>query len=126
YLGEVRKHAGMMMPSPVQAAAAAALDDDEHVAVQRERYARRRAVALPALTAAGLVHDGGPSTFYLWMRDGAGARDGWALAAALAETGWLVSPGEFYGAAGTGHVRVSLTVRDDELARACERLTPAG
>ncbi len=39
----VRKHAGMMVPTPVQAAMVAALDDDDHEKVQRERYARRRA-----------------------------------------------------------------------------------
>src|SRR5215207_4640606 len=48
YLGEVRKHGGLMTPAPVQAAAAAALADDEHVREQQERYARRRAVALDA------------------------------------------------------------------------------
>src|SRR5213079_1662641 len=76
YLGEVRKHAGLMTPAPVQAAAAAALMDD-HVREQQVRYARRRAVALPALEARGLVHDGGPSTFYLWLREVDGQRDGW-------------------------------------------------
>src|SRR4029453_18319564 len=85
YLGEVRKHAGMMAPSPVQAAAVAALGDDAHVDEQRARYARRRGDALPALERFGLVHDGGPSTFYLWLRsasaDGTG---GWDLAARLA------------------------------------------
>ena len=85
YLGEVRKHGGLMTPAPVQAAAAAALGDDEHVREQQLRYARRRAVALPALEARGLVHDGGPSTFYLWLRDADGARDGWAIAADLAD-----------------------------------------
>src|SRR5262249_28675060 len=38
YLGEVRKHAGFMVPAPVQAAAAAALGDDAHVDEQRARY----------------------------------------------------------------------------------------
>src|SRR5205807_1196979 len=75
YLGEVRKHGGLMMPAPVQAATAAALGDDEHVAEQRARYARRRAVVLPALEARGLVHDGGSSTFYLWLRDAERGRD---------------------------------------------------
>ena len=72
YLGEVRKHGGLMTPAPVQAATVAALGDDEHVAEQRDRYARRRAVVLPALEARGLVHDGGSSTFYLWLRDADG------------------------------------------------------
>ncbi len=69
---------------------------------QQLRYARRRAEALPALEARGLVHDGGPSTFYLWLRDstGDGPSDGWAIAADLATTGLLVAPGDFYGEAG--------------------------
>ena len=36
---EVRKHAGMIVPAPVQAAMVAALNDDAHVDVQRARYA---------------------------------------------------------------------------------------
>ena len=45
---EIRKHAGMMMPAPVQTAMTVALGDDAHVAEQRERYAARRARLLPA------------------------------------------------------------------------------
>jgi aspartate/methionine/tyrosine aminotransferase len=122
YLGEVRKHGGLMTPAPVQAAAAAALADDAHVREQRARYARRRAVALPALATRDLVHDGGPSTFYLWLRAGSGPSDGWAITADLAKTGLLVAPGDFYGDAGTGHARLALTVTDHQLALACERL----
>ena len=80
YLGEIRKHAGLMVPAPVQAAAAAALGDDDHVAEQRARYAAPRSVVLDGLGAAGLVHEGGSSTFYLWLR-GAGDADGWASGA---------------------------------------------
>jgi succinyldiaminopimelate transaminase len=122
YLGEVRKHSGLMTPAPVQAAAAAALGDDEHVREQQARYAARRAVALPALEARGLVHDGGPSTFYLWLRTAEGPSDGWAIAADLAATGLLVAPGEFYGPAGAHHARVALTLTDDQVALACERV----
>ena len=41
YLQEVRKHVGMMVPGPAQAAGVAALDDDAHVGLQRDRYLRR-------------------------------------------------------------------------------------
>jgi succinyldiaminopimelate transaminase len=123
YLGEVRKHGGLMMPAPVQAAAAAALNDDAHVAAQRLRYARRRAVALPALESRGLVHDGGPSTFYLWLRDADRVRDGWAIADDLASTGLVVAPGDFYGRVSGDHVRVALTLTDDQIQRVCERAT---
>jgi succinyldiaminopimelate transaminase len=123
YLGEVRKHGGLMMPAPVQAATVAALGDDEHVAEQRDRYARRRAVVLPALEARGLAHDGGPSTFYLWLRDSDRARDGWAIADDLATTGLVVAPGDFYGDASTDHVRVALTLTDDQVALVADRAT---
>jgi succinyldiaminopimelate transaminase len=122
YLGEVRKHGGLMTPAPVQAAATAALGDDDHVRAQQARYARRRAMALDALAGRDLVHDGGPSTFYLWLRAATGPSDGWAITADLAKTGLLVAPGEFYGRAGAGHVRLALTVTDAQLALACERL----
>ncbi len=123
YLGEVRKHGGLMMPTPVQAATVAALGDDVHVAEQRARYARRRSVALPALEARGLVHDGGSSTFYLWLRDGDGSRDGWAIADDLATTGLVVAPGDFYGTASADHVRVALTLTDDQVDLVAKRAT---
>ncbi len=112
-----------MTPAPVQAAATAALGDDEHVREQQLRYARRRSIALAALETRDLVHDGGPSTFYLWLRTVDGPSDGWAITAELAKTGLLVAPGDFYGAAGASHARLALTVTDDQLALACERLT---
>jgi len=118
YLAEIRRHAGMMVPRPVQAAAAAALDDD-HVAAQRERYAKRRAALLPALEGIGLVHHGGDSTFYLWLRD-TGGGDGWHIAQRLADAGLLVAPGDFYG--DDHHARLSLTITDDRTTLAAERL----
>ena len=122
YLGEVRKHAGLMVPSPVQAAAAAALGDHEHVAAQRKRYAARRARLLPALEAWGLVHDGGPSTFYLWLRAARGEETGWSLASRLAATGTLVAPGDLYGAAGHRHVRLAYSITDDQVELVGRRL----
>jgi succinyldiaminopimelate transaminase len=122
YLGEVRKHAGLMTPAPVQAAATAALGDDAHVDEQRARYARRRADALDALGSWGLVHDGGPSTFYLWLRAAEGLEDGWSMARRLAERGLLATPGDIYGSGGAGHLRLSLTQPDDRLGLAFDRL----
>ena len=122
YLGEVRKHAGLMTPAPVQAAATAALGDDVHVDEQRARYARRRKQAQEALGAWGLVHDGGPSTFYLWLRAIDGGEDGWSITRRLAEQGLLVAAGDMYGPDGSAHARLALTQTDDRLALAFERL----
>jgi succinyldiaminopimelate transaminase len=123
YLGEVRKHAGFMVPSPVQAAAAAALGDDDHVDEQRARYAARRARLTPALADAGFASAGGPSTFYLWLASDRGD-DGWKIAAGLAETaGVLVAPGDLYGPAGADHARLALSLHDHQIDTVVERLT---
>jgi succinyldiaminopimelate transaminase len=120
YLGEVRKHAGLMVPAPIQAGAVVALSDDVSVAEQRDRYAARRRFMLEGLAPFGYVHDGGPSTFYLWLRRD--ADDGWELAAELAAAGVLVAPGDLYGPAGADHIRLALVQPDDRLGLALERL----
>ncbi len=122
YLGLVRKHAGLMVPTPVQAAAVAALEDDAHVEAARSLYTGRRAAAVPVLAEHGLVHGGGPGTFYLWLRSTAGADDGWELAGRLAEAGVLAAPGDLYGAAGADHVRLALVQPTERLVPALERL----
>jgi aspartate/methionine/tyrosine aminotransferase len=103
-----------------------ALADDAHVAAQRETYRRRRAVLLPALEAAGFAVDHSQAGLYLWVRPadesgrGVGSRE---LARRFAERGILVGPGEFYGSAGSGHVRVALTAPDEAIAAAVVRIT---
>ena len=117
----VRKHAGMMVPTPVQAAMVAALDDDAHEREQRDRYARRRDALLPALRAAGLTINHSEAGLYLWAtRRGELGRD---TVAWLAQRGILVAPGEFYGPRGVQHVRVALTATDERIAAAVQRLT---
>jgi succinyldiaminopimelate transaminase len=116
---EVRKHAGMMVPAPVQAAAVAALDDDEHVEDQRRRYAARRAVLRPALESAGLRVEHSEAGLYLWAT---ADEPCWETVDRLAGQGVLVAPGDFYGPAGAGHVRVALTATDERVAAAAERL----
>jgi succinyldiaminopimelate transaminase len=117
---DVRKHAGMMMPGPVQDAMAAALDDDAHVTVQRSRYRERREVLRAALGAAGFRVDGSQAGLYLWATRGDPSRDtvDW-----FADRGILVAPGDFYGAAGHEHVRVALTASDADVDVAARRLT---
>jgi succinyldiaminopimelate transaminase len=123
YLVETRKHAGLMAPVPMQAAAAAALADDDHVAVQRARYTERRALAIDALAPLGLVHDGGPCLFYLWLRRADGADDGWEIAAQLAHAaGLLVAPGDLYGPSGADHVRLALVQPRERFELAFSRL----
>lgn len=115
----VRKHAGLIVPAPVQAAMIAALGDDAHVTEQRARYAERRAALLPALLSAGLRVERSEAGLYLWATRGEPAFD---TVAALAELGILAGPGTFYGAASPAHVRLSLTASDERIAAAAARL----
>jgi len=115
----VRKHAGMMVPGPVQAAMVAALDDDEHEVAQRERYARRRATLLAALGQSGFTVEHSEAGLYLWATRDEPCRDtvDW-----LARRGILVAPGDFYGAGGARHVRVAITATDERVQAAAVRL----
>jgi succinyldiaminopimelate transaminase len=124
YLSEVRKHAGFMVPGPVQAAAVTAFGDDRHVDEQRDRYRRRLELLADALEAWGvpcpLPHGG----FYLWVAVPGG--DAWSFAHQLAaEGGAVVAPGELYGPAGAGHVRIAVVQPDDRLELVATRLRAA-
>ena len=120
YLQEVRKHVGMMVPGPAQWAGVVALDDDEHVAVQRRRYRRRlerMAEILGAWTGESIELPAGG--FYLWYP----VDEGWAYAERLAkEGGAVVSPGEFYGPGSTDHVRVAVVQPDERIEQVAARL----
>ena len=116
----VRKHAGMIVPAPVQAAMVAALGDETHVAAQRELYAARRDLLRTALTKAGFEISHSEAGLYLWSTRG---EDCWQTVDWLAERGILAAPGAFYGPAATQHVRVALTATDERVAAAVTRLT---
>jgi succinyldiaminopimelate transaminase len=120
YLKEVRKHVGMMVPGPAQAAGVAALADDAHVVEQRDRYLRRlETVRLVVGKWSGLDIPMPAGGFYLWFD----AHDGWAFAERLArEAGTLVSPGDFYGAGGANNVRIAVVQPDEKISLMAKRL----
>lgn len=122
YLAEIRKHSGLMPPGPVQAAGALAWADDVHVERQRERYRRRLETTADVLRSVGLQVDPPRGAFYHWVSAPGG--DAWALTERLAaDLGVIVSPGDFYGPDGAGHVRVAAVQPDDRLRLLSERAT---
>ena len=116
-----RKHLGMMLPRPIQAAMATLLGDQDHVEEQRARYLSRRALLRPALEAAGFRVDHSEGSLYLWATRDEDCR---ASVAWLADRGILAAPGDFYGPAAARHVRVALTATDERVAAAAARLSP--
>ena len=116
---QVRKHAGLMPPAPVQAAMVAALADDAHVAEQKARYRARRDALAAAVRTAGLRIDASEAGLYLWCTRDEPALD---TVAWFAEQGILVAPGTFYEGAQSRHVRLALTASDERIAAAAARL----
>ena len=115
YLSEVRKHAGLMIPGPMQAIGAALLGDQEHVEVQRGRYRERLEILLEIAASLSLPAEMPEGGFYLWVSDP--ERDGFELAAMVAEaTGIVGSPGEFYGPGARNCLRIAAVARTEKLA----------
>ena len=116
---EVRRHLGLLVPGPVQAAMTVALDDDAHVTAQRERYRARRDLLASAVRAAGARIDHSEAGLYLWVTR---EEDCWTTIDWLAGLGIVAAPGSFYGPAGGRHVRLALPATDERIAAAVDRL----
>ena len=116
---EIRKHSGLLVPAPVQAAMAAALGDEVHVRAQAARYANRREILRPAFESLGFVIEYSEAGLYMWCTRGEKDFDS---VSQLADLGILVAPGGFYGESGTNHIRVALTATDEQIAEAAARI----
>jgi succinyldiaminopimelate transaminase len=124
FLREVRRHAGLMVPGPAQAAGAVALADDDHVTAQRARYRERLEFLAGVLTQVGCPVELPQGGFYLWVPvPDEQWSDDWSMAEDLARrAGLLVSPGDLYGESGAGFVRVAVVQPMDRLELVAERL----
>jgi succinyldiaminopimelate transaminase len=119
---EIRKHAGMMVPLPIQKAMEIALSDEVHVSEQRSRYNARRAKLAPALQAAGFQIEHSNAGLYLWCTRN---ESDWDSVSWLANLGILATPGNFYGELGNSHIRIAMTASDAQIAEAAARITAA-
>ena len=117
---EVRKHAGMMVPLPVQVAMVAALSDESHVAEQRARYNARRATLAPALQSAGFSIENSEAGLYIWATRNENC---WDSVSWLAERGVIATPGIFYGELGASYIRIAMTATDAQIAEAAARIS---
>ncbi|MDP5227120.1 MULTISPECIES: succinyldiaminopimelate transaminase [Arthrobacter] len=115
-----RKHAGMIVPAPIQSALRLALGEDGHVQAQKDLYRSRRERLLPALRAFGLDIRHSEAGLYLWCTAG---EDTWVTVGRLAERGIVCGPGTFYGTRGEGFVRIALTASDERVDAAVRRLS---
>lgn len=116
---ELRKHAGMMVPAPMQHAVAVALGDEAHVVQQAKVYAQRRKRLAPALAKTGFSIDLSEAGLYIWCSNGG---EDWSQVSWFAERGIIVTPGNFYGKGGARHIRIALTATDAKIDEAIARI----
>ena len=119
---EIRKHAGMMVPLPIQNAMVAALSDETHVVEQRARYNARRAILAPALIAAGFKIEETAAGLYIWCTR---SENCWKSVEWLANLGIVATPGSFYGELGASHIRIAMTATDAQISDAAARIKEA-
>jgi aspartate aminotransferase len=111
-LARVQEVTASCVNTIAQHAAIAALTGDQQcVAVMRAAYRERRDVALAAAQRLGLAVTRPAGAFYLWLSTGKEAQR------LLDETGTAVAPGEAFGSAGAGHLRLSLAAATEHIVR---------
>ena len=116
---EIRKHAGMMVPLPVQKAMVVALSDKKHVIEQANRYQARRELLKGALEKNGFKLEFSTSGLYIWCTRN---EDCWSTVDWFAQRGVLVTPGIFYGETGGKYVRIALTATDENIKKVSDRI----
>src|SRR5262249_43272231 len=122
-LGKVKTNVDSGVFQAVQEAGIAALGGDQGcVESARAIYQRRRDLALRALAKAGLHAITPKATFYVWVENPKGVDAASFAARVLEETAVVITPGTGFGPSGEGYVRFSLTVSDDRLAEALQRI----
>jgi succinyldiaminopimelate transaminase len=114
---QIRKHAGLIVPLPVQYAMIAALSDNNHAIEQAERYEKRRIKLVTALSKAGFTIEYSQAGLYIWCSKN---EDCYKTVDWFANLGVLVTPGSFYGS--EKFIRIALTATDESIDQVVERL----
>lgn len=107
----------------IQVAAIEALEKgDEFAGKMRDIYQKRRDMAVFELMNLGWDFEIPKGAFYLWIKVPMGYDSREFTSKLLNEAGVVVAPGSGYGACGEGYFRISLTIREERLREAFERI----
>jgi LL-diaminopimelate aminotransferase len=126
-LGQIKSNIDSGAFQAIQIAGIAALEGDQScVEKMRSTYEARRDVLIAGLRAAGLLVEKPLATFYVWMEVPEGYTSTEMTSRLLTEAGIVTTPGNGFGAAGEGYVRMALTVGRERLVEAVERIQAIG
>lgn len=116
---EIRKHAGMLTPAPVQNAMIEALTNQDHVKIQVDRYNKRRKILKSALLEMNFKISESNSGLYIWCSNG---KSDWEMVETFSNLGMIVTPGGFYGDESKNFIRIALTITDENTNLAANRI----
>lgn len=125
-ISQVKENTDSGVFNAIQYAGIVALDQcEDNIETMLAIYRRRRALVLDTLTELGFRFTPARGTFYLWVPTPSGMSSAEFATALFDKAHVVVAAGAAYGAYGEGYVRFSLTVPDDRLREAMERIRKA-
>ncbi|OEU47789.1 MAG: LL-diaminopimelate aminotransferase [Desulfobacterales bacterium C00003060] len=126
-LGQVKNNIDSGVFQAIQIAGIAALEGGQAcVEDMRQTYAERRDILVAGLRSMGLSVETPRATFYLWVEVPHGYTSAGFASLLLTEAGIVTTPGNGFGTAGEGFVRMALTVDREEIREAVERMIRLG
>lgn len=122
-LGRVKTNIDSGLFQAIQEAGILALTQfDTPIAETIQIYQRRRDLMVKGLKEIGLEVETPKATFYLWVEIPRGYTSAQFATLLLEKAGIVVTPGNGFGEAGEGYIRMALTVDESRLKEAIERL----
>lgn len=122
-LGQVKSNIDSGAFQAVQIAGIAALEGDQTCIEEMKKiYQERRDILVEGLNSMGFYVEKPRATFYVWMEVPDGYTSTRLSSRLLTEAGIVSTPGNGFGAAGEGYIRMALTVNCDRTREAVERI----
>jgi len=126
-LGQVKTNVDSGVFKAIQRAAIAGLSTTEsELQAVMSVYQKRRDIIVKGLQSLGWQIQAPKATLYVWAPVPKGFTSAEFVTLLLEKCGIIVPPGNGYGAAGEGFFRIALTVPDDRMHEAIQRMTDAG
>jgi LL-diaminopimelate aminotransferase len=109
--------------TPIQKAAAFALNSDQNcITKHNEIYKERMNALLDGLTSIGVKVDPPKGSFFIWAPVPEGYTSTEFATKVLEQAGVIITPGNVFGPSGEGYFRVSLSVPNERLYEAISRI----
>jgi len=122
-LGQIKSNIDSGAFQAVQLAGIAALDGDQACVEEMNiEYTKRRDILVDGLTGLGLSVKKPQATFYVWVDVPKGYTSAQFTSLLLSKTGIVVTPGNGFGSAGEGYIRMALTVGQERMKEVVERI----